>query len=304
MGPLLDFIGSAARVLFGLLLAFVGGTLLLAILVSAGVVLGVISGEDTYNFNLDGLPWEVVQASLPVPGLIFTGIVLVIPALLLVLTGAAVVIQRPTIRPALGWSALGIWLIGLAGLSATMIPFATDFRQRSSDTITETVRLPGMPVLTATGSTDHHQRIYLQLRGHADSTFQLKQKREARGSDRERAQENARLLVYEWQQRDSTLSFPTTFALSDPRMFRAQELGLTLYIPYDQPFVIDQSLTKILRRSVLYRANLSASDLSDNTFAFTQDGLNCLSCNQRENLDDLFPEIPSQADSLMNDTIK
>ena len=291
IGPLAVFLGEAARVLVGLLLVLVGGALLLATLGLAGAALGLATSDYTYSLVWNDIPWEVVQANVPGSGLVFALVVTFVPALGLVLAGIAVIARRHVVSPAVGWSALGVWLIALAGLSVTLVPVATDFRQRASYTDTKTILMnESTPALTLAGQSSYEDpSVRLTLAGHADSTYRLRQRFEARGRNHQRALDNARAITYELQQQDSTLRFPAEYTLSDMSRFRMQEVDLTLYLPYNQSFVIDRDLKDILRRSVLYRAGLSIRDLQDNTFMFTAEGLQCITCEQRENMDDQFP---------------
>ena len=300
VGPFMAFLGDAARVLVGLTLVFVGGALLLAALGLVGGLLGFAT-LDPYDLNsrdvvVNGIPWnvpwEVVQASVPVPGLIFASVVSFIPALGLVLAGISLIVKRRVIRPAVGWSALGVWIIALVGLSVTLVPVVTDFREDAQYSTTETLNVQkGTPLLTLERpSQPGRSMVQLTLLGHEDSTYQLKKTFEARGRNRERALDNAQMVAYELQQRDSTIVFPSTYTFREGSRFRVQEVDLTLYVPYGQSFLIDQKLATILRKGELYRAGLSVGDLSDNTFMFTRNGLECTTCEQRENLDDQFRE--------------
>ncbi len=299
VGPLMTFLGDAARVLIGLFLMAVGGTLLAVTLGLIGAALGFATLDpyqlDTYRFALNeiSLPWEVLQATVPVPALIFGWVALFVPALGLVLGGIAIIARRRVLGPAVGWSALGVWIIALVGLSVTLLPVVTDFRENARYVTSETLSIPGTPILTLAGRPEYNyddSRVRLTLLGHEDSTFQLKKTFEARGRNPARALDNAKTITYQMQQQDSTLTFPSNYTFAEGVPFRDQEVELNLYVPYGQPFLIDRDLSYILRRSILYRSGLSTSDLQDNTFQFTHEGLECISCNQPENLDDQFQE--------------
>lgn len=305
IGPFVVFLGDAARVLVGLFLMLIGGTLLAATLGIAGALLGFATLDpyelNAYHFALNeaSAPWEVIRATVPPPALIFGWVALFIPALGLVLGDIAIIIRRRVLSPAVGWSALGVWIIALAGLSVTLVPVITDFREDARYTTTETLAVAGTPVLALLNRPDrNHERVRLSLLGHEDSTLQLRTRVEARGRDRERALENARTVTYRVQRQDSTLTFPPTFTFNEGSPFRDQEVDLTLYVPYGQEFFIDRDLSYILRKSILYRSDLSVRDLQDNVFRFTRQGLECVSCREPENLDDQFQE---EADSVRSE---
>lgn len=301
VGPFVAFLGDAARVLVGLFLIAVGGVLLAATLGLIGGLLGLASLDpyqlETYRFALNevNVPWEVLRATVPVPALLFGWVALFIPALGLVLGGIAIIARRRVLRPAVGWSALGIWIIALVGLSVTVVPIATDFREDARYSTTEILSIPGTPILTLLDKSDNdHDRVRLSLLGHEDSTFHLKKTFEARGRNHERALDNAKTVTYQLQQQDSTLIFPATYTFAERSPFRDQEVELTLYVPYGKPFLMDRDLSYILRKSILYRSGWSVSDLQDNTFQCTRQGLECVSCKEPENLDEQFQD---EADS-------
>ena len=302
-GPLVTFLGDAARVLIGLLLVFIGGTLLVSALGLIGSVLGLATLDpydlNAYNFVWNGapwdVPWEVVQASVPIPGLLFALVALFIPALGLVLAGVSIIAKRTVIGPAVGWSALGVWIIALVGLSITLVPVVNDFREEGRFSTTETLPLGGgTPVFTLANASTPGGLVQLTLLGHEDSTYQLKKTVKARGRNQERAISNAKTITYTLQQRDSTVIFPAGYTFNRDSPFRVQEVELTLYVPYGQSFMIDRALAPILRRRVLRQSDLSVRDLSDNTFTFTRNGLTCITCHQRENLDDEFRNAAGQ----------
>ncbi len=303
VGPFVTFLGEAARVLVGLFLIAVGGVLLAVALGLVGGVLGFATLDpyqlETYRFALNemSIPWEVLRATVPAPALLFGWVALFIPALGLVLGGIAIIARRRVLRPAVSWSALGIWIIALVGLSVTLVPIVTDFREDGRYSTTETLSIPGTPIFTLLNRPDNDlERVRLSLLGHEDSTFQLKKTFEARGRDRARALDNAKTVTYQLQQQDSTLTFPATYEFAEGSPFRDQEVDLTLYVPYGKPFLMDRNLSYILRKSILYRSDLSVSDLQDNTFRVTLQGLECISCNEPENLDEQFKNPPEPVD--------
>ena len=293
IGPLLIFLGEAARVLGGLLLAFIGGTLLIALISVAGVLLGA---TNSYNFAVNdiqvNIPWEVLENSVPTAGIIFLLIVLIVPALLIALSGISIAIKRWVISAPVGWSALGVWFVALIGASVTLLPIANDFQTEARYTATETLPVTGKTaILTLSEQPEYEEPLpQLTLQGYEDSVYTLRKTFEARGGNRQRALAHAQKINYPVTVRDSTIVFPPVFSFQEGAPYRKQELDMTLYVPYGQPFMIDRNLATILRKSTLYRNDLSARDLQDNTFMFTRTGLACITCGQRINMDDAFSD--------------
>lgn len=287
LGPLLVFIGEVVRVLAGLALFLLGITLVFVLLALGGIVLGVYS-TDPANI-VSNLPLDVIRASLPDWGLAFAYLVLLIPAVGLLIGGTAIVARRRLINAAVGWTALGIWFVCLAGLSVTLVPFMMDFQEDARYTTTETYDMQGaMAILTLSDYPEgDFTRPLLFLRGHDADYFELKKEFEAHGRNSKKAVENAKMIEYHVEVKDSVFSFPPAFIFKSDAKFRFQELDIMLYVPYEHPFMIDRNLAYILRNT-LQQHGYSVEDMQDNVFIFTRSGLECRTCGDRKNLDDEF----------------
>jgi hypothetical protein len=172
-----------------------------------------------------------------------------------------------------------------------------DFKKDAHHTETQTYDLQGKTaVLTLKDVGENYDAIDLRIEGYSDSVYTLEKVYEARGRTTQRALENAQMIDYQVEVTDSVFAFPSTFQFKEDALFRGQELDLTLYIPYGQQFMMDRELQEILRTSVLYTNDLSVSDMQDNVFMFTANGLQCLTCEGRENLDEQFEDYDLPGD--------
>jgi hypothetical protein len=102
---------------------------------------------------------------------------------------------------------------------------------------------------------------------------------EARGRDRSTALENAQMVTYDLNVQDSIFNFPRELKFKNDARFRVQNLDITLYIPYNQPFKMDESLARILRNTI-YRNGYSTRQMEGNTWVFTDAGLKCTTCEE------------------------
>ena len=288
-GPFLVFLGQVARILAGLILLFLGLGLMFSLLVATGFAIGLFT-TDMYTIQAE-IPLDIIRASLPELGLIAAFIAVFIPALAIILAGVAVIANRKIVSAPVGWSALGLWFISVAILSFTVPPIVLDFKEDARHTETQTYDLQGKTaVLTLNDVGENYDATDLRLQGYADSVYRLEKVYEARGRNTQQALENAQMIDYQVEVVDSVFTFPSTFQFKEEALFRGQELDITLYIPYGQPFMMDRELREILRTSVLYTNDLSISDMQDNVFMFTTNGLECISCEGRENLDNQFED--------------
>jgi len=137
--------------------------------------------------------------------------------------------------------------------------------------------------LSEKGLDDYHVTL-LKLRGHEGSEFKLVQEFESRGRTRQDAIENAQMISYEVALKDdSVLRFDSNITFKSDAQFRGQKLNMTLYIPYDHPFIMYNDLRHLIYNTI-GRYNYKLRDMgSDNTWIFTQSGLECVTCPGRIN---------------------
>jgi len=296
IGPAIGLLGDLARVFAGLILILLGGSILFSLLVGGGVFAGLSS----FNPVIDGeIPLQLFRESVPLTAVVFAFITTFIPALALIIAGIAIIARRKLISSAVGWSALGVWFIALIGLSVTVPQLVMDFREEGSYTTTDTLKVrEGKAILSmgAYGESEKFARPRLMLRGHSDSTFEVETRYEARGNNRKAAIDYAQMVSYEVSVEDSAIIFPPAFTFDEDAKFRKQQVEVILFIPYQQEFIIDRELSSILRNT-LYQYGYNRSDLRDNVFMFTPDGLQCTSCSEREVLDRQFDSTPGTSSS-------
>lgn len=287
LGPLLNVIGDLARVFAGIILVLIGFAVVFSLLVASSIFLG-LSSFDPITLIDGEVPLRLLQESLPATASVFAVIALIIPALAIIMAGIAVIARRKLVNATVGWSALGVWFIALIGLSVTVPQVVLDFKEEGQYTTTETFDMEGATAVLTLGDYPDDQGFAqprLMIRGHSDSLIALEKEFEARGRNRKAAIEYAQMVSYEVKQNDSILVFPPVFSFSEDAKFRDQEVELTLYLPYGQAFMMDRELRLILRNT-LYRSGYNVSDMDDNTFIFNEEGLQCLSCPERPEMDD------------------
>jgi hypothetical protein len=141
----------------------------------------------------------------------------------------------------------------------------------------------------------------LKLRGHEDSVFRLEQRFEARGKSRRDAIENAKMVIYNVVLDDSVLTFDSNIQFSQEAKFRGQKLDMILYIPYNQTFMMDEDLRYIIR-STIYTNGYRVSQMEGNTWMFTEDGLQCLTCtSDKSSSKNRRSDIPDNGDRISFD---
>src|SRR5690606_15047622 len=92
---------------------------------------------------------------------------------------------------------------------------------------------------------DEYQATTLQLLGNKEDEYKLVQKFYSRGSSRQNALVNADMISYNVHHNDSIITFDSNIRFKEGAIFRAQELDMIFYIPFNKPFVMRENLKPI-----------------------------------------------------------
>ncbi len=281
LGPFLLFLVEAIRVIVGIIMVVAAVSMLFALIVSLGVVLGAVSGAEGFVFG--DLPLQLVKDSIPVFGSIAAFFALFIPALAAALLGVTVIAKRRIIPASVGWSMFAIWIISLLGLGLTVPRVVQQFKTEGTHRVVKNYDLQGKKAVLQLNEVglDDYQVTKLRLYGHEDQNFKLVSKFDSRGRSRQEAIQNAQMVSYNVVQQDSILIFDSNITFKEDAQFRGQSLEMELYIPYNQEFFMNENLKHIIRNTI-YRSGFSVSQMEGNTWMFTEAGLRCLTCESED----------------------
>ncbi|CAN5270434.1 hypothetical protein BH23BAC1_BH23BAC1_37590 [soil metagenome] len=278
LGPLLIFFLEAVRVFLGIILIIIGLSLMLSLVVATGIALGIYAGEEYIMLNI---PSYVFTNVIPDYAVVLAFIALFIPFLALILIGITIIRKSASVNSTAAWSLFAVWLICLIGASATIPGIVTSFTRSGEYEVSQNIPMDYDVIyldLNEVGM-DNYSATYLNLIGYDGNQVRLVKNFKARGRTRQQAIENSKMVDYHVIQNDSILVFDSNITFKDPAEFRVQEVNVTLYLPYNQPFVMDRSLRNILPYSLQH----DVSDrMENNQWAFTEDGLTCLTCPEED----------------------
>jgi phage shock protein PspC (stress-responsive transcriptional regulator)/membrane protein implicated in regulation of membrane protease activity len=281
LGPIAIFLIEAIRVIFGVLLVIIAISMTLALLITGGAALGIFTG--TYFVDYVDFPLELIRQDFPVLPLIAGFFAWLIPQIFLVILGVSVITKKLILNAKIGWSMFAIWLISIVVMVLTIPPIIGRYSRDGVHTEVKRYDLAGKTAvlnLEQIGLEDYDGTT-LKLRGHEDSVYRLEQRFEARGKSRRDAIDNAKMVTYNVVLDDSVFTFDSNIQFSDEAKFRGQKLDMILYIPYNQTFMMDEDLQYILR-STIYSNGYRVSQMEGNTWMFTDDGLQCLTCTSEK----------------------
>ena len=279
LGPLGRFIGTVIRVIFGLIIFFLGLTLTVTPLVALAAYFGVSDAD--YRVLMDNFPIELFTDMVPIWLVVASMGLLIIPGIIILLLGLSVLAQKNLIGSRFGLVALGLWLLCI-GIAAFQIPkIVAQFKEENVfESKANLPVTPGTLILKANDLEDEElfNKANLQLVGSPDSVVSLTQEFSARGRTKQEALENAKKLSYSYSVMDSVVTFEEGYDLSSLDAFRDQRINLTLSIPYDRPFIMERSLLEILRNTIYNNGYRSSDVRPEAVWVFNQAGLVCLTC--------------------------
>ncbi len=278
LGPIATFFVEAVRVLFGLILVLSGIALTLAIIVLLGAAFGVMTG----GFLVDAVDFPVALirdeiTTLPIITAFLAGL---IPLIFLVILGVSIITRNLLLNARLGWSLFALWVISLIVILFTIPPLVGHFTREGVHTEVENLSVPDNKTVyldvRQVGMEDYEVTT-LRLRGHEDSLFRLEKRFEARGKSRQDAIDNARMVTYRVAVEDSLVTFDSNIQFSEGAKFRQQSLEMTLHIPWNRPFQMNDDLRYIIRNTIYYYG-FNVYQMEGNTWMFTPEGLRCITC--------------------------
>lgn len=272
--PLLEVI----RVAIGIIIVLLGAGFMLTAIIAGGVFLGL--------FSASMFSWPAgSEAELSVPmGVImnsFSGwmilagfFAVIIPALLVAMMGASIVAKKYVFSPTVGWTMFVIFFVSIAMLSVTIPKVAYAFKEEGDYEVVEKFKPDGKKLYLHVNEVgmDDYDGARLSLQGTADNEFKIVRSYSAKGPTRQMAIENARMVSYGILMQDSSLVFDSNIAFNDDAVFRGQRVDVVLYIPYNYPFVLDESASRMVSHFIDW------DDRDDNTWEMTEKGMKCLTC--------------------------
>ncbi|MBL6448009.1 PspC domain-containing protein [Fulvivirga sp. 29W222] len=288
LGPIMLFLVEFIRVIAGVIFIITGVSAVLAMVIALGAFLGIFTTGFLYDpafggYENMGLPLDLITDSFPTFTSIAAFLVITVPSIFLILLGASIIGKRIIFNATVGWSLFAIFIISGIVVSANIPRIVYNFREEGEHKVTENYDLgnkTAILTLKEVGMEDYDVTT-LKLRGHSGSGYELVQVFESRGRSRKEASENAQMISYNVTFMDSVFTFDSNIRFKDDAIFRAQHLDMTLYIPYNKPFMMEEDMKHIIRNTI-YRNGYRVSDMENNTWIFTEEGsLKCTTCPER-----------------------
>jgi phage shock protein PspC (stress-responsive transcriptional regulator) len=288
LGKILVPLVEVIRVAFGILVTFMGATMIFAVIVTTGILFGIISGVSVpihwgVPFNEAALPMEAISRAIPTITVVAGVIGALIPGIMITLLGISAIAKKIVFNNMIGWTIFILFLVSAGVLSATIPKIVYDFKEEGEYKVETTYSLNGKTAVLKLRETglDEYDAAQLSLKGYDGTEFKLVQYFESQGNSRQIAIENAKMVDYAVTVEDSVFTFDSNLQFKKDAIFRAQRLNMTLYVPYNHPFVLDENVYRLLSLYMDYDKR------NGNTWTITKEKyLTCISCPEETSLNE------------------
>jgi phage shock protein PspC (stress-responsive transcriptional regulator) len=287
LGPVFGLMVDILRVFIGLSISLTGFLLIFVLIFAFGIMIGLFNAPDwqTYSdfyISTPNFPIEAFRNSFPAWTLIFAFLTTFIPALFFVLIGNSIIRKKIVFSSTVGWSLFVIFFVSVAVVSFSVPQMIYSFKEEGEYKVEQVFSLNGKtPVLNINETgMDDYKVTDLSLKGYDGKEIKLVEHFESQGPSRKVAAENAQMVEYNVVQTDSVITFDSNITFKKDAKFRAQRLEVDIFVPYNQPFVIDANLWRLIDTDVIDLHDHYGFSLNEDTqtWKMTDRGLECTTC--------------------------
>jgi phage shock protein PspC (stress-responsive transcriptional regulator) len=224
------------------------------------------------------------------------GLTLGIPLIMLAYLGTKLIFRFESNNPAIGFSALGLWVLGIILLITASVHGFSDFKSVSTSTKQEPVitksdtlylklgkddfsdyldsnfDFDGLRVASVNGKQFLLNEPRLEIEKSETNEFSVVIKSKARGRDLDLAQTNARNIDYKFAQQDSMITFQPWFMLPDKSVWHKQEIDIVLKVPEKKTIYLSNEIVKIIH-DIKNTSNMWDGDMVGKYWIMTPEGL-------------------------------
>ncbi|HYC84362.1 MAG TPA: head GIN domain-containing protein, partial [Chryseosolibacter sp.] len=196
-----------------------------------------------------------------------------------------------------GWTLFVLFFVSVALLAVGIPKIVFSFKEDGGFKVENTYPVVGKKATLRINEVgmDDYRVTRLTLVGHEGKEIRLVQEFEAQGTTRAKAIENARMVEYTVDVRDSVFTFDNNIQFTPDAVFRAQRLDMRMYIPYNFPFTMDEGVARLLTEYVGWEHR------DGETWKLTQErGLECITCPAPEASEDDDGDGENWGETLSN----
>jgi phage shock protein PspC (stress-responsive transcriptional regulator) len=269
------------RVAIGIVVIGLGLAMIFTAIISGGILVGLLSLSQFSNGEINSFPIHLFTDTFPGWLGIAGFIAAMIPGIFIILLGVSAIAKKIVFTPAVGWTLFVLFFVSVALLAVGIPKIVYANKEEGVYKVENLYPINGhKPTfkIREAGLDDYHGAS-IHLKGYDGKEIKVVQEFSSQGTTRQAAIDNAKMIDYHYDVQDSVFTFDSNISFKENAKFHGQELEMTLYIPYDSPFV----LTEDLSRNRLLREYIDGDYSDGHTWRMTPRGLDCLSCPVADN---------------------
>jgi phage shock protein PspC (stress-responsive transcriptional regulator) len=304
-----DLVYNILKVLLKVLVILVGALLVLAGFFG---LLGFLSTIIVGHSVLQNVPWApgwgpefhmpgffdhfVSSGSLTL-SIIAIVLLVAIPLLAILFIGTKMIFHYKTNNKIIGLASVGVWLVALFTLILVSLGQINNFSKRTSATTSTKINCVGCQTLILNlgenkynNYTDYEIDLdkmkmikvdgeevllgepRLDIEKSSSDQFAIVLKKKARGKNQDDAQKNTEAIVYNFQQKDSVITFDPYYTLGEDGKWRNQEIEITVKVPVGKTVFLSKDLVHIIY-DIENINNTWDGDMVGKYWTMTTDGL-------------------------------
>ncbi len=222
---------------------------------------------------------------------------LAIPLIFLIYIGLKLIFRFRPINAPIGLSMFGLWLIGLIILIASAVSGVTEYKISGQNIKQEIIPTKSDTLYVKIGKDEFTDYIYTKfkigrltvasLNDNKDvivgrplftieagepGNYSLMIKAKARGNDLQKAQANAKEVLYKYEQNDSLLTFNPWFVIPGRSHWYDQDIEISLRVPMNKTVYLSKG-TETIIKDIKSTSNTSDEDMVGKYWTMKPEGL-------------------------------
>lgn len=304
--PLLKILLIIALVIFSPFLLIIFIVALIPLIVSLFVG-GHVIGHFPHGLHhiFETSPWDfefphhlnfLVSSDILTWFWIGLALVVGIPLIMLAYSVLKLIFRFKTKRRTVGLVSLVLWIVGLTILIGATISGVNDFKSTATRSKEESFSTRADTLYLKLGADEfsNYSDSEFDLEGlkvaslndqeflvgtprftiekSEDNNFSIIIKSKAKGKDLNKAQGNAREVIYKYNQQDSLISFQPCFMIPSQSSWHSQEVNILLKVPVNKTVYLSNDLVKIIH-DIKNKSNTWDGDMVGKYWTMKPDGL-------------------------------
>ncbi len=281
----------------GLFILFVTGAFFIALTITILTLFGVVDGQISAD-----IPMFMLRADHQSVMYFAWYFVLIVPIIAMFMVGIRIVFNANPFNKVSGWSMLSVWVLSLFVGGFYTIDTLSNFKEEGRlqqsvvlqnstakkyylisdndenynyyDTLkTNEFGLKDKMVLKSQEHNFGFDNVSIRIEKSLTDEVKLVTTYEGRGKTESEAIKSAESIVYLFEQNDSVLVFPRFFKLKNNSIWRAQDVELTLYVPYNSELIIQDRIDHLIHN--FYSGDCERDEYDRVKWMMGKDGLEC-----------------------------